>query len=224
MASLMSHPVPAQSVTPPLSDAPQVRGPATADEIELDISAQSLASALEIYSSATGRQVIYNGKLAIGRVSAAVKGVFTPEVALQTLLDGTGLSPRYMAADAFVLVPNAANAESHSPLPSVVVTRYYGLIQTSLRQAFCANNQTRPGDYRIAVSFWIGSSGAIFRTELLGTTNDPARDATIDRTLQGLLIGAPPPQGFAQPVVLVIAPGATRDCQFATPEPARAVP
>ena len=198
-------------------------------QMAFDIPAQPLHAALETYGVTTGREVVYNGKLAIGRQSAAVRGVFAPEVALQILLQGTGLSPRYTAADAFVLVPSP-NDSATSPLvnttPPAAVAHYYGRIQSSLRLAFCSNTRTQPGDYRIAVSFWIGSSGSVSRVELLGSTGNGDLDAAIEHTMRGLEIGVPPPAGFAQPVTLVVAPqsaGATRDCQTVRAErPARA--
>jgi TonB family protein len=190
---------------------------AASDQIAFDIPAQSLASALEIYSVATSREVVYNGELAIGRQSTSVKGVFTPEIALQLLLEGTGISSRYMAADAFVLVPSGTDAlpNSSARMASPAITGYYGLIQASLKRAFCAKSRTRPGGYRVAVSFWIGSSGTVSRTELLGSTGDPDLDSVVDQTIRGLNIGAPP-AGFSQPVTLIVTPeepGMTRDCQ-----------
>ena len=157
----------------PVSASAQSRATGTA--ILFDIPAQPLASALEAYSIAGEREVVYNGNLAVGRRSLEVRGVFTSEDALERLLRGTGLSPRYMAADAFVLIPDKtserapANAHTGAP-PPMVFARYYGRIQASLRRAFCANARTQPGNYRVAVSFWIGSSGTINRTELLGST------------------------------------------------------
>lgn len=208
------------------SDAQREEVVAPEGQIAFDISAQSLASALEAYSVAAGREVVYNGKLAIGRRSTSVNGVFTPEAALQELLEGTGLSPRYVATDAFMLVPSAPDPNLTNTAPPVVVASYYGRIQASLKNVFCANSRTQPGDYRVAVSFWIGSSGAVSRVELLGSTGDRDLDATIDQTIRGLAVGAPPPQGFAQPVTMMIAPqspGMTRDCQAAL-RPVRAGP
>jgi TonB family protein len=198
---------------------------AASDQITFDIPAQSLASALETYSVATSREVLYNGKLAIGRQSTSVKGVFTPEVALQLLLEGTGVSSRYMADDAFVLVPNDTDGlpNSSASVASPVIAGYYGRIQASLKRAFCAKSRTRPGGYRVAVSFWIGSFGTVSRTELLGSTGDPDLDSAVDQTIRGLTIGAPP-AGFSQPVTLIVTPeelGMTKDCQS---QPDRAAP
>jgi TonB family protein len=187
-------------------------------EIAFDIPAQALASALEVYSAAAGREAIYNGKLAIGRQSAEVRGVFTPEVALQRLLRGTGLSPRYMAPDAFVLTLNQQNVPlnpSASAASPAVTMRYYGDIQASLRRAFCANSSTQPGGYRVAVSFWIGPTGIVTRAELLGSTGNQDLDASIDHVMNTLSIGVAPPPAFAQPVTLVVTPqpsDVTGDC------------
>lgn len=195
-------------------------------QIIFDISAQPLASALEVYSIRTGLEVVYNGKLAVDRQSTSVEGAFTPELALRMLLEGTGLSPRYMAADAFVLVEDAQRNPARNTAPPIVVTRYYGRIQNSLKHAFCANRLTEPKKYRVAVSFWIGASGAVSRAELLGTTGSADLDAIIEKMVRGLLIG-PPPSDFAQPVTLVVAPqssGTTRDCQVTGMPPEKANP
>lgn len=196
--------------------------------VSFDIPVQSLASALDAYSVTAHREVLYNGQLAIGRRSAGVRGYFTPEAALRRLLEGTGLLPRYMAADAFVLVADddSPTVPTNTAQPDVVM-RYYGRIQASLRQAFCANRSTRPGYYRVAVGFRIGPLGAVSRAELLGSTGDHDLDATITRTIDGLAIGAPPPQGFAQPVVLLVAPQSqetAQDCKPAGVQSVRVAP
>lgn len=207
-----------EPVTAPLSVAQREVEVSSVGKTAFDIPAQSLASALEAYSTLTRREVLYNGKLAIGRESTGVKGIFTPETALQMLLEGTGLSPRYMAADAFVLAPSILDPRLVNTASPAAVAGYYGRIQAGFKHAFCANSRTQPGAYRVAVSFWIGSSGTVSRVELLGSTGDPDLDATIERTTRGLVVGAPPPHGFGQPVTIMVAPqtpGMTRDCQAA---------
>lgn len=177
---------------------------------------QSLASAIDAYTIAAHREVLYNGQLALGRQSTRVKGYFTPEAALQLLLEGTRLLPRYMAGDAFVLVADDRPLVPTNTASPDVVMRYYGRIQTSLRQAFCTNKRTRPGNYRVAVGFRIGPSGTVSRAALLGSTGDRDLDAMIAKLITGLAIGAPPPRGFAQPVVLMVSPqsdATARDCE-----------
>lgn len=185
--------------------------------LAFDIPVQPLASALDAYGVTAHREVLYDGRLAIGRQSAGVRGSFTPEAALKRLLEGTGLSPRYMAADAFVLVADDDRSSLQTnTAPPDVVTRYYGRIQASLRRALCANIYTRPGDYRVAIGFRIGPSGIVSRAELLSSSGDHDRDTTIAKAVSELAIGVAPPQGFAQPVILIITPqsqASVRDCE-----------
>jgi len=185
--------------------------------ITFDLPAQPLVSALEAYGAASGSQVVYEGALATGRRSSAVKGAFTPAAALRNLLIGTGLAPRYMAADGFVLIPEPAPAAHRNfplnmaPLP--VVTRYYGRIQAALRQSVCADERARSGGYRVAVGLWVGGAGAVGRSALLDTTGDPDLDATLEQDLRNVSVGEAPPAGFAQPVVMVITPDVIRECR-----------
>lgn len=184
--------------------------------VRFDLPAQPLVSALETFGAVAGLQVVYAGALAEGRQSAEVKGTFMPEVALRMLLAGTGLSPRYVAADGFVLVPDPrAKRRPVNTAPRPAVTQYYGRIQAGLRQVFCADRRARSGGYRVAIGLWIGASGAVARSTLLDTTGDADLDATLGRAMDEVNIGEPPPAGFAQPVVMVITPDVLRDCQAA---------
>lgn len=193
---------------------------ASSETIVFHIPSQPLAAALEAFSVTARREVIYNGRLVIGRQSAAVQGTFTPEAALQQLLEGSRLTPRYMAADAFVLMPTPADRVRLpvNTASAFSVVQYYGLIQARLRQIFCADNRTQPGNYRVAASFWIDADGRVSHTLLLGTTGARDLDVRIDRALHTLAVGAAPPSGFAQPVTLVVSPQSPeigRDCQIA---------
>jgi len=212
-AGLATH---AASATEPAPyPTPNEQGAVSDGLVAFDIPPQSLASALHAYSIAAHREVVYNGELALGRQAAGVKGFFTPETALQQLLEGTGLVPRYMAADAFVLVAEDHPLAPVNTAPRDAVMRYYGRIQASLKQAFCLDKRTQPGDYHVAVGFRIGPSGTISRAELLGSTGNRDLDALVANTIRGLAIGTPPPEGFAQPVILMVTPqaqAAMRDC------------
>jgi hypothetical protein len=207
---------------PPASATEPGSGRAASEQIDFDIPAQPLAVALERYGARSGRQVVYDSALAEGRMSAPVEGSFTPELALQNLLAGTGLVPRYVAADAFVLVrlPPAAlprQAPVVNTASPAAVARYYGRIQARLKRAFCDNERTRRGGYRVALGLWIDASGVVNRVARIGPTGDPDLDATIDHAVIGLAIGEAPPVGFAQPVVLVVVPELAWDCQGRQP-------
>jgi hypothetical protein len=59
--------------------------------LAFNIPSQPLGAALEVYARVSSREVLYDGALSEGRRSSLVDGVYTPEVALQILLAGTGL-------------------------------------------------------------------------------------------------------------------------------------
>lgn len=173
---------------------------------KFEIESQPLASALEAYSVVAKRQVIYNGNLAIGRKSTAVRGTYDVQHALVLLLQDSGLMPRYMAEDAFVLVPAPQAALPVSTTPGPLAARYYGLIQTRLLQTLCSDEGVMRETDRLAASFWIDAGGRVARATLLDSTGEAGRDASVGRLLQRISIGAPPPAGFAQPVTLVLSP------------------
>ena len=185
-----------------------------------DLPAQPLASALESYSVSSGWQVLYNSRLAAGRQSSAVKGEITPGVALRMLLAGTGLMPQYRAVDGAILIPDpmatlAPNEIADEVDPSL--KGYYGLIQTKLERAFCASAAIRAEGYRIALGFWIGPSGTVTRMMLLSSSGRSDIDESFDRAVRSLVIGAAPPAGFAQPVVLLVTPELVGKCGAADP-------
>jgi hypothetical protein len=178
--------------------------------VTLDIPSQPLASALERYGDATGHEVLYNTALAQGRRSSAVKGVFTPRAALGRLLEGTGLSANFLADESFVLIPTppADQQAASKGVAPAGQQQYYARIQRSLWDAFCRHSSIGAGDYRVAVKFWIDPSGHVSRYERLGSAGKPDLDRGIDETLRSLWIGAPPPAGFMQPVLIMIVPQA----------------
>ncbi|PAM96970.1 hypothetical protein CJI59_37590, partial [Streptomyces sp. Alain-F2R5] len=82
--------------------------------IDFDIAAQPLVSALDAYSAATGLQVVYDATLAEGRRAQAVRGSMAADVALQLLLEDTGLVAVYAATNAFTIVPAPAPRQAAS--------------------------------------------------------------------------------------------------------------
>lgn len=175
-----------------------------------DIPAQPLASALYRYGDATGREVLYNAVLTKGRRSAAVKGFFTPEAALRNLLEGTGLTARFMADRSFILVPDIQTE------PPATHRRYYAHIQSRLRDAFCRNSDARPGRNRVVALLWFDSGGDVVRYERLDSADTSDVDRHINAALRHLGLGRSPPAGFRQPVLIMIeprVPGMTEGCE-----------
>ena len=201
-----------EAESPPPATTSDKRPSETSGLVAFDIPVQSLASAIDAYTIAAHREVLYNGQLALGRQSTRVKGYFTPEAALQLLLEGTRLLPRYMAGDAFVLVADDRPLVPTNTASPDVVMRYYGRIQTGLL------HQQTHATWKLSCGrrFPDRPSGTVSRAALLGSTGDRDLDSMIAKLITGLAIGAPPPRGFAQPVVLMVSPqsdATARDCE-----------
>jgi len=86
--------------------------PAAAQEKHIDIAPQPLAAALYQLGSQTGQQIIFSPELADAKMSKGANSADTIELALNQLLDGTGLSYK-RTADAIMIV-RASDPQSGS--------------------------------------------------------------------------------------------------------------
>ncbi|MCF7750266.1 TonB-dependent outer membrane receptor [Bacillus subtilis subsp. subtilis] len=175
-----------------------------------DIPAQPLPQALQLYGETTGVAVLIDAHLLGGLRSTPVKGTQAPLAALQTLLQGTGLVPRFVDGAAFTLVPADAGAAAPStalptPASSAVPAHAARVLQQSLEQALCGDRATRPGRYRAALQLWWDEDRSIARVELLESSGDPARDNAIVARLRGLALPGLP-AGLPQPVTMLLLP------------------
>jgi hypothetical protein len=190
--------------------------------IEFNIPSQSLDAALGRYGDATGREALYDTSLAAGRVSGDVKGVLALDEALRRLLSGTGLSARFVAENAFVLLATPPTNQRPTGTMSPADRRYYGLVQEALLDALCRSRGARPGHYRFVTMFWIGADGKVDRPQRIGSTGAADADQQIDAILRSVRFSEPPPAGFAQPVLILVvpqAPGVTPGCDKADSGP-----
>lgn len=88
-----------------------------ADMHAFDIPAQSLATALDAFSKATGWDVGYASMLAHDKASPGVQGTFTAEDALRRLLDGTGVAYSMSGSRSVTLVgPQAGQGIELNPI------------------------------------------------------------------------------------------------------------
>ncbi|MEW6439022.1 MAG: TonB family protein [Pseudomonadota bacterium] len=183
------------------------------ETVSFNIAAQPLQSALDAYSAAAGFEVLYNSKLAFGRSTKGLMGVFTPKIGLKNLLKGTGLTVIYAGEDAFAVVLAPA-AQSHAIKPPAY-RQYFGIVQASIASTFCGDTEIQPGTYRIAVKFWIDPDGQVRRPELLGSSRDSARDRAVSDALERVIVALPPPKEMPQPITMIImprSPQVTGDC------------
>jgi iron complex outermembrane receptor protein len=90
--------------------------------VELNIAAQPLGSALSALTQQSGAQIVFVSDVTAGKTAPAVKGKMTVRVALDHLLQGSGL--RLQASDerTFTVVPVNAATANENVLPTVNVT------------------------------------------------------------------------------------------------------
>jgi hypothetical protein len=184
------------------------------EKVFFDIPEQPLRSALESYSSVTGQAVIYDADLVTALRSNAVKGMLPPREALRLIIEGRHLSIVFGAGDTFALIPGAPPSEAQLTAPDNR-RPYFALVQHQIENLFCHDDITRPGGYRVALAFWLGTDGEVLRPRLLGSSGDVRRDKTIVNLVSHIRVEEPPPPSLPQPIVLVISPKSPRitgDC------------
>lgn len=170
-----------------------------------DLAPQSLDRALEAFGAVTGQSVIYDSRLTEGKTSRPVRGEYAARAALEALIDGTGLSARYTAANAVVLVKTAA-AAAPPAASAQAMQRYRGLLQARVKDAFCANALLAVGDRRIAFRLWMDAMGRVEQADLLDSTGDRRVDAAVVDSLRSISVGESLPAGMAQPFTLLVMP------------------
>jgi hypothetical protein len=214
---------PQQASVPADDEAEGVRG----DSMAFDIPPQPLLSALRAYSEVTGQAVLVDDTLAVGRTSPGVRGNYDRTDALRRLLAGTGLVAIYSSDQAFTLklaAPDRAvgngmheRAEGLGARGNeIVIEQYAAKIQGPIEAALCQFDDTRPGDYRLALQMWIDDAGRVQRTRLLTPMTQSRRKADVLRALAALTLD-PPPSGMPQPITLLLLPGRDAACADASP-------
>lgn len=191
-------------LTYPASSAFSQSKPAVA----FSIPAQPLAAALDAFSSISGRELFYDGELAVGRRSNAVEGLLPPDIALRKLLIGTGLFARATGANSVTIVP-----ESLSRVGIALHQSFFARVQTRVSQALCAHPESRGGDTDLVVQIWIAPSGTVQRVQLLDGAEGGAQEHPLATALRGIRIGTPPPPEIPQPITMaVLGGGETNGC------------
>ena len=181
----------------------------TARGISFDIPSQPLVAALDAYGASSRTQVLYEAALAAGRRSSTIKGLYTPDAALRQLLAGTGLDFDYTAEHAITLVPAKApdpraraEAERHQYIARF--DHFLGGVQAGIIAALCRYPEARPGDFEVAMRFWVTGAGAIANPVLLASTGTPTRDRAIASILSRLSFSEPPPPEMPQPITMML--------------------
>lgn len=187
-----------------------------------DIPAQPLEQAVEHFSVISGWSVMYPGDLAAGRSSHALQGDLPPLLALQALLQNSGVEAEVIGEQRVVLrrgASSAGPATLDAGLPDAERRRRYGGLQQRLRDAFCGDPDLAPGRYAATLRFSVGNDGQVYSPELLSGSGNARRDARLLQALQALTLAADA-AALPQPVTLQIRPSGTdHDCGRRAPLP-----
>jgi len=93
-----------------------------AARLSFDIPAQSLATALLIFSRQSGASVVAPARLVRGKMAPTVRGDMAPASALAALLAGSGLGVRRSGANIYVIEMRAADVARADQMPPVTPT------------------------------------------------------------------------------------------------------
>jgi outer membrane receptor protein involved in Fe transport len=97
-------------------------GAAFAQVRTIDIPSQDLKDALDAYIGQSGVQLVYKANDVSGLKSQAVRGAFTPEQALDRLLQGTGVTAQRGPTGAFAVVRQTrSDAADPVPMAEIVI-------------------------------------------------------------------------------------------------------
>lgn len=188
-----------------------------------NIPAQPLPQALLAYGGVVGNQIIYDSRLAQNLTSSPVVGLFTADVALRLLLDGTGLSILPTGSqDVYLEKPGdpavAADGSTGDGSAGVLVldtlyvdvppgaeqqpdfTAYGALVGGEIRRALHRNPATTYRLYDVRIELWVDEWGRVNRPTLVKSSGDARLDLAILRAIENVTLAEPPPKGMPQPV------------------------
>lgn len=190
-----------------------------------NIPAQPLGAALEAFSAVTGQQLIYDSRLADGRRSRAVVGIYRPEAALRMMLDGLDLTIRYTGPRDIAIVPVSAvapagrgGAAAGSALSLDVIrvevppgggaradySRYGQAVRAQIRRGLAQDAVTAGRSYTIQLDIWIAGDGKLRRSMMLRSSGQRKLDSEVARVLRTVAVGTAPPDGMPQPIRVTI--------------------
>ncbi len=206
--------------------------PGSARKVRLfNIPALPLHQALEQFSVVTGSAVMYNSHLADDRQSNPVIGLFTTEVALRMLLEGSDLTIRYTSPTDFMLVSAAqikaeqqaegAAADQQAPGAALVLgtlyvdvppgaeqrpdfSRYGQAVRAELKRSLAQSPDTVNRIYQVQLDIWINHLGHLRHPRVVKSTGRADLDDAIRRVVEATTIKDPPPKGLPQPVRITI--------------------
>ncbi|RZS78857.1 STN domain-containing protein [Pigmentiphaga kullae] len=175
------------------------------------IDSQPLHDALQAYSRASGRSVLYDAGQVAHLRSTAIDGSLDPDAALTALLQGTGMQARFASTGAFVIVPvePPTSTEARGRDGAALHAAFYGRVQRVATSILCADAGLSIGRYRLAISAYVSGSGELRRVKA-AAQGHAELEPRIEASLEGARLEIEPPPALDQPIVLLVTQQAGR--------------
>lgn len=196
----------------PLATSAQEQAPANAYVIPR----MPLSEALARLGRQSGFHVNYDETLVHGLMSHPAQAA-SPHEALDQLLEGTGLAPRFTRRDAFTLVRPAPAGRPDMKLDDLVITApvigqakagdyaWYGsLLLQECFQKLRGQDGLAGRKYELQIYVWLNAGGEVTRLEIAGPPGQEDVRLLIESALTGLRLNHLPPQAMPQPIRLRI--------------------
>jgi hypothetical protein len=176
-----------------------------------------LSEALARLAEQSGFHVNYDERLAHGLTSRSVSAA-TPQDALDQMLVGTGLAPRFTRRDAFTLVRRSLDARPDVRLDDMVVTApiigkarsgdyaWYGsmLLEECFRK-LRGQSALKGRKYELQLYVWLDASGTVTRLEAVGPEEQAETRRLIEQALVEVRMVSLPPSAMPQPIRMRIS-------------------
>lgn len=206
-----------------------------------DIPVQPLASALAQFATVSGVDIAYRQSLAAGRRSSPVRGEYPAPVALQMLLQGTGLAARFTSARAVIIYePGAIDAvaprrgASEAPplrlgmaevrAPVMIGARdrsghhrYAMAVQSEIREFLRTDGAYEGRSFRLEVRIAVDREGVIREVRIRRPSGEPDWDRHVVAALTGRVLSSPPPEDLSEPLSFEVVSDALADRRSGQP-------
>jgi hypothetical protein len=176
-----------------------------------------LSEALTRLGEQSGFHVNYDERLAHGLTSHPVSAA-TAQEALDQMLLGTGLAPRFTRRDAFTLVRRSLDSRADMRLEDLVVTApiigkakssdyaWYGsmLLEECFRK-LRGQTALKGRKYELQLYVWLDAAGTVTRIEAVGPEEQAETRMLIEEALTELRMVNLPPSAMPQPIKMRIS-------------------
>jgi hypothetical protein len=195
--------------------------PPFGQQIQFNIPAEPLDVALTAYSAQSGVDLLYVQGLTGDRMSAPVVGRFTEAVALQMLLQGSGLTSRFPGHKAAIIyvIGRTPPPLPHSVTPSVqldmaqvhasvriggpdhkALDTYARDAASEIGRVLSADPDCRGEGFHIILAVSLDETGRIDGVHLIRGSGTAKQDDRIRGILAGRSLSKPPPPGLNQAI------------------------